>query len=188
MAFFLKRGGNNNPLEVQRWQYFLLRQNIPQVGRIDGQLRDTTWAAALDDLGTRLRSIIDEHGPESVGIFFGTGVGMDATGTRVAEALHAGERAPGPEALAGQAGQRALGRRAQAEPVERRRGRRHAQRPQAHLHAGVRERRHSPRGSVPGGPDRQCAGTLSRAIIAAWPPSSPLTPPPSAPGGSALPR
>jgi hypothetical protein len=37
MAFFLKRGGPNVPLEVQRWQYFLLKQNIPQVGRIDGQ-------------------------------------------------------------------------------------------------------------------------------------------------------
>jgi D-alanyl-D-alanine carboxypeptidase-like protein/putative peptidoglycan binding protein len=36
MPFFLKRGGNNVPLEVQRWQYFLLKQNIPQVGRIDG--------------------------------------------------------------------------------------------------------------------------------------------------------
>jgi len=37
MPFFLKRGGNNVPLEVQRWQYFLLKQNIPQVGRIDAQ-------------------------------------------------------------------------------------------------------------------------------------------------------
>jgi len=37
MPFFLKRGGNINPLEVQRWQYFLLKQNVPQVGRIDGQ-------------------------------------------------------------------------------------------------------------------------------------------------------
>src|SRR5262245_52902142 len=37
MPFFLKRGGNNVPLEVQRWQYFLRKQNISQVGRIDGQ-------------------------------------------------------------------------------------------------------------------------------------------------------
>jgi len=37
MPFFLKRGGNNVPLEVQRWQYFLLKQNIQQVGHIDGQ-------------------------------------------------------------------------------------------------------------------------------------------------------
>src|ERR1700742_2003159 len=60
----------------------------PQM-RIDGQLRDTTWEACLDDLGARLHSVIERHGPGSVGIFFGTGVGMDATGTRVAEALHA---------------------------------------------------------------------------------------------------
>ncbi|MDT5077799.1 MAG: hypothetical protein QOJ80_2436 [Mycobacterium sp.] len=60
----------------------------PQM-RVDGELRDTSWDSCLDDLGARIRSIIDRHGPESVGIFFGTGVGMDATGTRVAEALHA---------------------------------------------------------------------------------------------------
>ena len=60
----------------------------PQM-RIDGQLRDTSWEACLDDLGARIRSVIERHGPGSVGIFFGTGVGMDATGTRVAEALHA---------------------------------------------------------------------------------------------------
>src|SRR5438132_3496614 len=37
MPFFLKRGGNNVPLEVQRWQYFLLKHGISQAGRIDGQ-------------------------------------------------------------------------------------------------------------------------------------------------------
>ncbi len=37
MPFFLGRGSANVPLEVQRWQYFLLRQNIPQVGKIDAQ-------------------------------------------------------------------------------------------------------------------------------------------------------
>jgi hypothetical protein len=37
MPFFLKRGGNNVPLEVQRWQYFLLRNGFSQVGNIDGQ-------------------------------------------------------------------------------------------------------------------------------------------------------
>src|SRR5262249_37773235 len=36
MPFFSSRGGSNVPLEVQRWQYFLLKQNIPQVGSIDG--------------------------------------------------------------------------------------------------------------------------------------------------------
>jgi anaerobic selenocysteine-containing dehydrogenase len=54
--------------------------------RVDGQLRDTTWDACLDDLGTRLKDIIDRHGPESVGFYFGT---MESAGFRMAEALHA---------------------------------------------------------------------------------------------------
>ena len=37
MAFLLRRDGSNFPLEVQRWQYFLLRMGISQAGRIDGQ-------------------------------------------------------------------------------------------------------------------------------------------------------
>ncbi len=57
--------------------------------RVDGELRPTTWEACLDDLGERLRATIDEHGPESVGINFGTGVGMDAVGYRIAQGLHA---------------------------------------------------------------------------------------------------
>ena len=37
MPFLLRRGGKNVPLEVQRWQYFLLRNKIPQAGAIDAQ-------------------------------------------------------------------------------------------------------------------------------------------------------
>jgi len=36
MPFLLSRGGNNMPAEVQRWQYFLRKQNITEVGNIDG--------------------------------------------------------------------------------------------------------------------------------------------------------
>lgn len=35
MAIFLARGATNMPAEVQRWQYFLLRQGFPQVGSLD---------------------------------------------------------------------------------------------------------------------------------------------------------
>lgn len=35
MAFLLSRGGRNVPTEVQRWQYFLRKQDIPEVGQID---------------------------------------------------------------------------------------------------------------------------------------------------------
>ena len=54
----------------------------------------TTWDACLDDLATRLRSIIDSDGPEAIGVFFGSGVGMDAAGYRMAEALHAAIGSP----------------------------------------------------------------------------------------------
>lgn len=57
--------------------------------REDASLQPATWARCLDDLGTRLRTIIDQHGPAAVGIFFGSGVGMDAAGYRMAQALQA---------------------------------------------------------------------------------------------------
>jgi len=56
--------------------------------RVDGELRPTTWEACLDDLGERVRAIIDRHGPESVGVYFGSGLGMDAAGYKMVEALH----------------------------------------------------------------------------------------------------
>ena len=38
MPFTLSRSGRGNvPAEVQRWQYFLRRQGVPQAGNIDGQ-------------------------------------------------------------------------------------------------------------------------------------------------------
>jgi anaerobic selenocysteine-containing dehydrogenase len=64
------------------------RLERPQM-RVDGTLHDTTWDACLDDLGERLRDIIDRHGPAAVGINFGTGVGMDAVGYRIAQSMHA---------------------------------------------------------------------------------------------------
>ncbi|HEU0172131.1 MAG TPA: molybdopterin-dependent oxidoreductase, partial [Acidimicrobiales bacterium] len=57
--------------------------------REDGRLRPTTWDACLDDLATRLRAVVDRHGPGAVGVFFGSGVGMDAAGYRMAQALRA---------------------------------------------------------------------------------------------------
>ena len=62
--------------------------------RTDGALRPVSWERCLGDLGARLRSIIDRHGPASVGIFFGSGIGMDAAGYRMAQALHAALKTP----------------------------------------------------------------------------------------------
>src|SRR5437899_5257144 len=55
--------------------------------RVDGQLQPVAWDACLDDLGGRLRTIIEEGGPEAVGVYFGSGLGMDASGYRMIEAL-----------------------------------------------------------------------------------------------------
>ena len=55
--------------------------------RVDGQLRAATWEVCLDDLGDRLGTIVDRHGPEAIGVYFGSGLGMDAAGYRMMEAL-----------------------------------------------------------------------------------------------------
>jgi anaerobic selenocysteine-containing dehydrogenase len=62
--------------------------------KIDGALEAASWDHCLDDLATRLRGIIDRYGPESVGIFFGSGVGMDAAGYRMATLLHGALKTP----------------------------------------------------------------------------------------------
>ncbi|NTY60028.1 molybdopterin-containing oxidoreductase family protein [Mycolicibacterium sphagni] len=61
------------------------RLEKPQM-RVDDQLQDTSWDTCLDDLATRLKAIIDEHGPQAVGFYFST---MESAGFRMAEALHA---------------------------------------------------------------------------------------------------
>lgn len=45
MPFQLSRGGGNVPAEVQRWQYFLRRQGIGQVGAIDADFGLNTETA-----------------------------------------------------------------------------------------------------------------------------------------------
>ncbi|MHB8464163.1 MAG: molybdopterin-containing oxidoreductase family protein [Acidimicrobiales bacterium] len=55
--------------------------------RIGADLQPTTWDECLDDLGERLNSIIDQDGPGAVGVYFGSGLGMDAAGYRMMEAL-----------------------------------------------------------------------------------------------------
>jgi hypothetical protein len=45
MPFLLQRGGKNVPLEVQRWQYFLLKGKITQTGAIDAQFGAKTEEA-----------------------------------------------------------------------------------------------------------------------------------------------
>ncbi|MDH6246987.1 molybdopterin-dependent oxidoreductase [Mycobacterium sp. OTB74] len=61
------------------------RLERPQMRR-DGQLQDTTWDTCLNDLASKLKDVIDKHGPQSVAIYFST---MESAGFRMAEALHA---------------------------------------------------------------------------------------------------
>lgn len=45
MAILLARGAKNIPAEVQRWQYFLLKHHVPQVGKIDADFGLATETA-----------------------------------------------------------------------------------------------------------------------------------------------
>lgn len=65
----------------------------PAIGR-GAAASAVDWDTALDDLAARLRKTIDEHGPGSVGVFMGSGLGMDATGYRMAEAFVQGIQTP----------------------------------------------------------------------------------------------
>jgi len=56
--------------------------------RKDGQLVDVEWDEALDDIAAKLRAILDAHGPDAVGINFGSGLGLDASGYAMEEAFY----------------------------------------------------------------------------------------------------
>ncbi len=60
----------------------------PLMRQADGTLAPVGWEACLDDIAAKLRGVIAKHGPAAVGIFFGSGIGMDPAGFRMAEALH----------------------------------------------------------------------------------------------------
>ena len=56
--------------------------------RKDGALVPVSWDKALDDLAARLGAVVEKHGPNSVGVFFGSGLGMDSSGYRMAEKFY----------------------------------------------------------------------------------------------------
>lgn len=55
----------------------------------NGQLVRVSWDQALDDVAAKLRAVIDAHGPHVVGINFGSGLGLDASGYAMEEAFYA---------------------------------------------------------------------------------------------------
>jgi anaerobic selenocysteine-containing dehydrogenase len=52
------------------------------------RLVESSWEECLDEIGDTLRTTIDRHGPASVGVYFGSGLGMDAAGYKLMERLH----------------------------------------------------------------------------------------------------
>jgi anaerobic selenocysteine-containing dehydrogenase len=62
--------------------------------RKDGQLSAVSWEECLDDIATRLRHIVDTHGPNAIGFYFGSGLGMDAAGYRMADTFYKSLGAP----------------------------------------------------------------------------------------------
>jgi anaerobic selenocysteine-containing dehydrogenase len=62
--------------------------------RKDGQLTAVSWGECLDDIAARLRHIVDAHGPNAIGFYFGSGLGMDAAGYRMADTFYKSLGAP----------------------------------------------------------------------------------------------
>jgi anaerobic selenocysteine-containing dehydrogenase len=57
--------------------------------RKDGVLVEVSWDEALDDIAEKLRKKIDTYGPQSIGMYFGSGLGIDSSGYTMMEAFHA---------------------------------------------------------------------------------------------------
>lgn len=55
--------------------------------RVGGRLEPASWEECLDEVGETLRAIVERHGPAAVAVYFGSGLGMDAAGYRMMEAL-----------------------------------------------------------------------------------------------------
>jgi anaerobic selenocysteine-containing dehydrogenase len=60
------------------------RFDVPLVRR-DGELVATTWDDALDDIAARIAALVDEHGPEVIADYTGTGGPLDPSGYALAE-------------------------------------------------------------------------------------------------------
>lgn len=56
--------------------------------RKDGELVPVSWDEALDDIAGKLRLVIDAHGPDAIGVYFGSGIGMDASGYRLVDTFY----------------------------------------------------------------------------------------------------
>jgi anaerobic selenocysteine-containing dehydrogenase len=56
--------------------------------RKDGELARVSWDEALDDVASKLRKVIDTYGPNAVGMYFGSGLGLDSSGYMMEEMFY----------------------------------------------------------------------------------------------------
>ena len=56
--------------------------------RKDGALMPVSWDECLDDIAAKLRHVVNTYGPNAVGFYFGSGLGMDAAGYRMADIFY----------------------------------------------------------------------------------------------------
>ena len=60
------------------------RLDTPALGRAGTSRSDVGWEELIEDLGARVRSIIEESGPHAIGLFIGTGASLDSAGAALA--------------------------------------------------------------------------------------------------------
>jgi anaerobic selenocysteine-containing dehydrogenase len=62
--------------------------------RRGGKQVAVSWDECLDDAAAKLRHVVDTYGPNAVGFYFGSGLGMDASGYRLADTFYKALGAP----------------------------------------------------------------------------------------------
>lgn len=67
--------------------YHLDRPITRPMMRKGDALVEVEWDEALDDIAARLRTVINAHGPHAVGMYFGSGLGLDSAGYSMEEAF-----------------------------------------------------------------------------------------------------
>ena len=56
--------------------------------RKNGELVEVEWDEALDDIAVKLRKVLDTYGPDYVGMYLGSGLGIDSSGYEMEEAFY----------------------------------------------------------------------------------------------------
>ena len=56
------------------------RLNAPEHQAVPGEFSPASWDDAISDIATRLRTLLDEHGPDSIGVYIGNPSAFNALG------------------------------------------------------------------------------------------------------------